>query len=91
MYEVTAYYNQFNMGYNGFEFNQFNMVGHPLNLMSNPNQMAPTQLTKPQLAPSQLIPPQLIPPQLIPTQSNQILQTSVNPLTTLPQKLPTGV
>lgn len=41
MYEVTAYYNQFNMGYNGFEFQQFSMVGHPLNLMSNPNPIVP--------------------------------------------------
>jgi len=47
MYEVTAYYSQFNMGYNGFEFNQFSMLGHPLNLMSNPNTMAPPQLVPP--------------------------------------------
>lgn len=37
MYEVTSYYNQFNMGYNGhsFDLNQFSMIGHPLNLMNN--------------------------------------------------------
>ncbi len=48
MYELTAYYSQYNLGYNGFEFNQFNMVGHPLNLMSNPNPGPPPQLLPPQ-------------------------------------------
>jgi hypothetical protein len=81
MYEVTAYYSQFNMGYNGFEFNQFNMLGHPLNLMSNPNTMAPPQL----------VPPQLIPPQLIPPQNIQAMQTPVIPLPSFPQKVPMGV
>ena len=48
MYEVTAYYSQYNLGYNGYEFNQFNMLGHHLNFMSNPNTMAPPQLVPPQ-------------------------------------------
>ena len=76
MYELTLYYSQYNVGYNGFEFNQFNMVGHPLNLMSNPN-LGP---------PPQLVPPQLVPPQLVPPPS---LQNPVppGPLTSLPPRV----
>jgi hypothetical protein len=47
------------------------MLGHPLNLMSNPNTMAP--------------------PQLVPPQNIQAIQPPVNPLTSLPQKVPVGV
>ena len=41
LYEVTAYYNQYSMSYGGqgFDMNQFSMMGHPLNLMSNPTQV----------------------------------------------------
>jgi hypothetical protein len=60
MYEVTAYYNQFNVGYSGqgFDMTQFSMMGHPLNLMSNPMQPPmPVPMQVPQQSAILSVPP----------------------------------
>ena len=59
MYEATLYYNQMNMAYNaqGFEYNQFGMMGRPLNLMNN-------VIPPPQSAPIMSIPPTMVRPQV---------------------------
>lgn len=59
MYEVTAYYNQYNMmGYNrqqGYDLTQLNLVGNPLGMMT-PQQPIPPNNSIPSMPPAMMKP-----------------------------------
>ena len=65
MYEMTAYYGSYQMGYGAtnFDLSQFSLVGHPLNMINN-NPANPAAIVNPMIGvPQNLMKPGINDPQ----------------------------